>query len=99
MAKEIRETPILKGKDAARFEEMIKKNESRKVSAQEYQQGKTAYEAFGFANKADQFLSSPERYLARLNPDEPRPDFDCGDSDLNDYFLVDSIEACKDWQR
>jgi len=53
MAKEIRETPILEGKDAVRFEEMIKNNESRKVSDKEYQQGKSAYEAFGFANKAD----------------------------------------------
>lgn len=41
-------------------------------------------------------MSIPERRLARLKPDEPRPNFDCGDSDLNDYFLVDSIKACKD---
>ncbi len=53
MAKEIKETPILKGKDAARFEKMIKENESRKVSSTEYEQGKSAYEAFGFAKKAD----------------------------------------------
>ena len=53
MAKEIRETPILKGKDATRFEKMIKDNEKRKVSTEEYQQGKSAYEAFGFANKAN----------------------------------------------
>jgi hypothetical protein len=52
MAKEIRETPILKGKDAVRFEKIIKKNESRKVSAKDYQEGKAAYETFGFANKA-----------------------------------------------
>ncbi len=41
-------------------------------------------------------MSAPERRLARLKQDEPRPYFDCGDSDLNDYFLVDSIKACKD---
>lgn len=51
MAKEIRETPILKGKDATRFREMIKDNERRKVSAEEYQKGQFAYEAFGFANR------------------------------------------------
>jgi len=51
MAKEIRETPILTGKDVTRFEKMIKDNEKRKVSPQEYQKGKSAYEAFGFANK------------------------------------------------
>ena len=53
MAKEIRETPILTGKDAARFEKKIKENEKRKVSHQEYEQGKAAYQTFGFANKAD----------------------------------------------
>ena len=41
-------------------------------------------------------MSVPERHIARLKPDEPRPDFDCGDSDLNDYFLVDSVKACTD---
>lgn len=51
MAKEIRETPILKGKDVTRFEKMIKDNENRKESAEEYLKGKSAYEAFGFANK------------------------------------------------
>lgn len=29
-------------------------------------------------------------------PDESRPDFDCGDGDLNDYFKVDSIKACEE---
>jgi hypothetical protein len=51
MSKEIRETPILTGKDVTRFEKMIKDNEKRKVSVEEYQKGKSAYEAFGFANK------------------------------------------------
>jgi len=51
MAKEIRETPILKGMDVTRFEKMIKDNEKRKVSAEEYQKDKSAYEAFGFAKK------------------------------------------------
>jgi len=43
-------------------------------------------------------LAATERKLtlSRLNPDEPRPAFDCGDSDLNEYFLVDSKKACKD---
>lgn len=41
-------------------------------------------------------MSTPDRHIARLNPDEPRPDFDCGDSDLNDYFLIDSVKACTD---
>jgi GNAT superfamily N-acetyltransferase len=41
-------------------------------------------------------LPEPKRYITRLKPDESRPCFDCGDSDLNDYFLVDSVKACKD---
>jgi len=41
-------------------------------------------------------LSTQQLHIARLKPDEPRPYFDCGDSDLNDYFLVDSVKACKD---
>lgn len=31
--------------------------------------------------------------IARLDPDDPRPTFDCGDSDLNEFFHVDSITA------
>jgi len=53
MAKEIRETPILTGKDALRFEKAIKANEDRKVSEEEFERGKQAYETFGFAKKAD----------------------------------------------
>lgn len=49
MAREIRETPVLIGKDATRFEKKIKENENRKVSRKEYKQGKDAYKAFGFS--------------------------------------------------
>ncbi len=52
MAKEIRETPILRGKDVTRFEKMINENKKRKVSAEAYKQGEFAYKAFGFAHKA-----------------------------------------------
>jgi len=52
MAKPIKETPILTGGNATRFEKIIKKNEKRKVSTEEYQQGKAAYELFGFSKKA-----------------------------------------------
>lgn len=45
MAKEIRETPVLMGKDAARFEKIIKDNEKRKVSREAYERGKNAYES------------------------------------------------------
>ena len=49
MAREIRETPVLIGKDAARFEKKMKENEKRKVSHKEYEQGRAAYKTFGFA--------------------------------------------------
>jgi hypothetical protein len=37
MARPVKETPVLKGKDALRFEKQIKENETRKVSESEYQ--------------------------------------------------------------
>lgn len=33
--------------------------------------------------------------LRRLNPDETRPHFDCGDDDLNEFFASDSTVADK----
>lgn len=51
MAKEIKETPILMGKDAARFEKAIEANRDRRSTREEVQRRKAAYEAFGFANK------------------------------------------------
>jgi len=44
MAKPIRETPVLRGKDAKKFLSEIKKNEHRKVSAADYQKAKKNYE-------------------------------------------------------
>lgn len=37
MARPIKETPVLSGKDAKRFEQQIKENEQRKVPESEYQ--------------------------------------------------------------
>ena len=33
--------------------------------------------------------------LARLNPNHPRQDFDCGNGDLNEFFSIDSIDSAK----
>jgi len=52
MARPIKETPVLTGKDAARFEKIIKKNETKRISSNEFQKAKQAYEQFGFAKKA-----------------------------------------------
>lgn len=46
MARAIKETPILTGKDARRFEEAIKANESKKVSPEEYRKAMESYKRF-----------------------------------------------------
>lgn len=33
--------------------------------------------------------------FTRLDADKPLPDFDCGDTDLNEFFLVDALK----WQK
>ncbi len=33
--------------------------------------------------------------IRRLNPNDLRPKFDCADEDLNEFFVKDSIEICK----
>jgi GNAT superfamily N-acetyltransferase len=33
--------------------------------------------------------------LKRLEPDDARPAFSCGDSDLDEFYSKDSIEGCK----
>ena len=53
MAREIRETPILRGKDAVRFQKATKENESKKVAAVDYQRAKHSYENVAFGKKVD----------------------------------------------
>ena len=43
MAREVRETPILKGADAQRFEKTIKSNEGKKVSSTDYERAMETY--------------------------------------------------------
>ncbi|MEN8263953.1 MAG: hypothetical protein ABFR82_10845 [Nitrospirota bacterium] len=43
MAKSIKETPTLIGKDAQRFSEKMKKNEKRRVTSAEYNRVKSNY--------------------------------------------------------
>lgn len=45
MARPIKETPVLKGKNAQEFEEQIKKSEKRKVPDSEYKRAKKAYDS------------------------------------------------------
>ncbi len=46
MARPIKETPILTGKDAERFQRIIKENENKKVPAADYERAQKAYENF-----------------------------------------------------
>jgi len=46
MARPIKETPVLNGKDAARFHSAIKKNENKKVSKVEYVRAQELYKNF-----------------------------------------------------
>ncbi|MCZ6804234.1 MAG: hypothetical protein O7D86_09955 [Proteobacteria bacterium] len=46
MAKPIKETPVLMGDDARRFEEEIEANESNKVSDKEYEKVMEDYRRF-----------------------------------------------------
>ena len=45
MAKPIKETPILWGKDARRFEKEVAENEGKKVSREKYLRAKEAFES------------------------------------------------------
>lgn len=92
MAKRIKETPVLYGKDAERFSKKIKENEGKRASKDEYNKMRANY------NKLKKFakfwcrLKLPDFVLQRLEPDSPRKPFDCGDPDLNEFFLNDSID-------
>jgi len=46
MAQPIKETPVLMGEDARRFEDDIKANENTEVNREELQKAKDAYQRF-----------------------------------------------------
>ncbi len=46
MAKPIKETPVLHGKDAVRFEKIMKDNETKKVSSRDFKRAKETYKNF-----------------------------------------------------
>jgi hypothetical protein len=51
MAKPIKETPILYGKNAKRFLKEIKENESKKISNKEYRRAMTIFDKVVKKNK------------------------------------------------
>lgn len=46
MARPIKETPVLKGKEARNFEEVIQRNATTKIPAKEYKKAITNYNRF-----------------------------------------------------
>lgn len=53
MARPIKETPILTGKDADRFQRIIKENEHKKVPVSDYERAKKAYGNFQVINSTN----------------------------------------------
>lgn len=53
MARKIKETPILTGKDAERFEAAIKANEGKRLSDAEHQRLMASYRRFNVVNPAE----------------------------------------------
>ena len=53
MAKPIKETPILRGKEAEHFFAKVRKNESRKVSDTEYKRAVSIFEKVRAKNKGN----------------------------------------------
>ncbi len=45
MAQPIKETPVLVGADAKRFDQEVKENENKKVTPEEFKRGRDAYRA------------------------------------------------------
>lgn len=55
MATKVKETPVLTGKDALRFERIIKENETKRVSAEEYERAKAAYRKIRIFNSMKEY--------------------------------------------
>lgn len=53
MARKIKETPILTGKDAQRFESAIKANENKRLTDAEHRQIMASYRRFKVVNPAE----------------------------------------------
>lgn len=51
MARKIKETPILKGRDAETFDRAVEANKSKKVSNAEYERAKNTYNRIMKASK------------------------------------------------
>lgn len=50
MARPIKETPVLTGRDARRFDEAIKNNENKKVSREHYERAAKTFHSVKFAS-------------------------------------------------
>ena len=91
MARPIKETPILFGEDARRFEKRMQ--ERRHISEEERARINEIYEALiataNFWEMTQQDILAQYR-IYKLGKNEQVKSFDCGDADLNDFIIKDS---------
>lgn len=64
MATKIKDTPVLRGEDAKRFEMNMRKAEKNKVSDEEYQRIMTAYKRVKIVDSRDDLLTVQTAPLA-----------------------------------
>ena len=87
MARPIKETPILFGEDARRFEERMK--QVRRETPEERERRLANYELalkmLELGERTASLQAPFSSYIIRkLGPEEKVKSFDCGDADLND---------------
>ena len=87
MARPIKETPILFGEDARRFEERMKEKR-RETSEQRAKRLKDYELAMKIFNRQ---LIETTYEMRKLDTSEKIESFDCGDTDLNDFILNESF--------
>ena len=88
MARPIKETPILFGEDARRFEERMK--EKRRETPEQRAKRLKDYE-LAMKIDMDRQLIETTYEMRKLDTSEKIESFDCGDTDLNDFILNESF--------
>ena len=92
MARPIAPTPVLTGKEAAKFLTTIHENSNKPVTLTPTPKIAQAYELVKeYGNrKKTRFIDSPW-ILRKIENRAICKSFDCGDNDLNEYFRVDAV--------
>ena len=95
MALPIKETPVLTGRDAAKFILQIYKSETKPITKkerQEYSQAKELYDRIQQKNKRAfwKMIKFEDCSNIRLCSEYKIKSFDCGDGDLNDFLFLEA---------